>query len=261
MRSYSVNKLAKLAGVSVRTLHYYDRLGLLKPSVRTEARYRLYGEKELYRLQQILFFRELDFSLADIRQLLDDPDFDQLAALKAHKHALQARRERLSALLITIDKTMLTLTGESIMLTDEELYAGFPPGEAEKYRQEAISAYGTAEVEASEASLRQLSQADLNRLKAELEAVSKALFSKQQQAPASPDVQSLIARHYALIRQFWGEAVCRNKNMAEAYAGLGQLYVDDPRFTRHDGLAQPAFAAFMQQAMAHFAETTLRGGY
>ena len=92
MDNYSVKKLSQLAGVSVRTLHLYDKMGLLKPSVRTEARYRLYGEKELLRLQQILFYRELDIPLKDIQTILDDPEFDLLKALEAHKKALLARK-------------------------------------------------------------------------------------------------------------------------------------------------------------------------
>lgn len=112
MNLYSVHKLAKLAGISVRTLHYYDRLGLLKPSVRTEARYRLYGDQELIRLQQILFYKELDFSLDEIRRILEAPDFDVLQAMQHHKRALEARRDRLAALLTTIDKTMSKLKGE-----------------------------------------------------------------------------------------------------------------------------------------------------
>ncbi|WP_343702573.1 MerR family transcriptional regulator [Chitinophaga sp.] len=96
MDNYSVKKLARLAGVSVRTLHLYDKMGLLEPSVRTQARYRLYGEKELLRLQQILFYRELDFPLKEIRDILDDPTFDLAQALEGHKKALQARQERIA---------------------------------------------------------------------------------------------------------------------------------------------------------------------
>ncbi|MBA4145294.1 MAG: MerR family transcriptional regulator, partial [Cytophaga sp.] len=88
MVSYSVKELSEIAGVSVRTLHLYDEIGLLKPSTRTEARYRLYGENELLRLQQILFYKELGISLEEIRSILDDPEFDLLQALESHKVAL-----------------------------------------------------------------------------------------------------------------------------------------------------------------------------
>mgnify|MGYP000865807544 FL=1 len=109
MKKYSAKGLSKLAGVSVRTLHHYDEIGLLKPAIRTEAKYRLYGENELLKLQQILFFKELDFSLKEIIDILDDPDFDLTVALESHKQALISKQERISVMLNTIEKTVLNL--------------------------------------------------------------------------------------------------------------------------------------------------------
>ncbi|GAB2553670.1 MerR family transcriptional regulator [Spirosoma aerophilum] len=255
MKQYSVNSLAKVAGVSVRTLHHYDRLGLLKPSIRTEARYRLYGEKELLTLQQILFYKELDFTLREIKAILHDPAFDMVSALESHKLSLQARQYRLSTLLQTIDKTISTLKGEKVMLTNEELYEGFPKGEA--YRQEAIDAYGAQVVEESEAKLRKMGKQDFTRLKADQQEIGSTLAAMVDQDPASPAVQAQIARHYANIRGFWGESVCRSKNMADAYKGLAQLYVDDPRYTSQQGQENTAYAAFLNKAMVYFANTNL----
>lgn len=257
MRQYSVNQLAKLAGVSVRTLHHYDRLGLLKPSIRTEARYRLYGEQELLRLQQILFYKELDFSLAAILRIMNDPTFDTVTALQGHRHALEARRDRLTTLLGTIDKTISTLKGEQRMMTNEELYEGFSKEQAEAYRREAVEKYGAEEVENSEDNLRQVGKQGFEQLKADQQAITQALLSLMHQDPASAPVQHQIARHYANIRGFWGESVCRQKNMAEAYKGLAKLYVDDPRFTSQNGQANPDYAAFLYKAMTHFADTQL----
>ncbi|GAB4019875.1 MerR family transcriptional regulator [Spirosoma migulaei] len=255
MRQYSVKNLAKLAGVSVRTLHHYDRLGLLKPAIRTEAKYRLYGEQELIRLQQILFYKELDFSLSEILAILENPDFNMITALESHKLALQARQYRLSTLLMTIDKTISTLKGERIMLTNEELYEGFPKGQA--YRQEAIEKYGTEEVDASEQNLRQQGKAGFEQLKADQKDIAKTLAGMLTIDPTSPAVQEQIARHYANIRGFWGEELCQSKNMAEAYKGLAKLYMDDPRFTSQNGQANPEYAAFLNKAMVYFADTRL----
>jgi DNA-binding transcriptional MerR regulator len=255
MRQYSVNNLAKLAGVSVRTLHHYDRLGLLKPSIRTEAKYRMYGEKELIRLQQILFYKELDFSLSEILDILEDPEFNMITALESHKLALQARQYRLSTLLSTIDKTISTLKGERVMLTNEELYEGFPKGQA--YRQEAITKYGTEEVEASEQNLRQRGKAGFEQLKADQKDIAKTLMRMVNQDLTSTAVQQQIARHYANIRGFWGEELCQSKNMAEAYKGLAKLYIDDPRFTSQNGQETPEYAAFLNKAMVYFADTKL----
>ncbi|WP_461149921.1 MerR family transcriptional regulator [Spirosoma pulveris] len=252
MREYSVKKLAKLAGVSVRTLHHYDRLGLLKPSIRTEARYRLYGEKELIRLQQILFYRELDFSLTDIKAVLDAPDFNVLDALENHKQALKSRQQRLETLLVTIDKTILTLKGDRIMLTNGELYKGFPKGDV--YRKEAVEKYGAAVVEESEEKLRRMGNPDFTKLKADQLEIAQTLAAMLHLDPASEAVQQQIARHYTNIRGFWGESVCRSRNMAEAYKGLAQLYIDDPRYTIQNGQSNPEYAAFLNKAMVHFAE-------
>ncbi|MFC5411708.1 MerR family transcriptional regulator [Larkinella bovis] len=254
MRTYSVKKLASLAGVSVRTLHHYDRLGLLKPSVRTEARYRLYGEKELIRLQQILFYKELDFSLLEIRQVLEDPEFDLVTALQSHKTALCERRDRLTTLLGTIDKTLSKLKGEQIMLTDEELYAGFPKEQAEAYRQEAVAQYGEKVVKESENKLRHLSKAEFEQLKSEGEAIYRTLGELMHKDPADPAVQQQIARHFAHIRKMWGPSV-GNGNPLAAYRGLAQLYVDDPRYTSQNGEPNPAYAHFLNQAMVYFVDS------
>lgn len=255
MTQYSVKKLAKLAGVSVRTLHLYDQMGLLKPSVRTEAKYRLYGENELLRLQQILFYKELDFPLQAIAQLLSDPQFDLFQALKSHKVALQQRRDRISTLLVTIDKTMLQLKGET-MLTHEELYEGLPKEKGETYRQGAIDKYGKQEVEQAENHLRSLGKLGFEQLKAEQQAIAQQLVLLSDEDPTSPLVQDQIARHYANIRQFWGTANSPDKQ-AEAYKGLGQLYISDERFTTVNGQPNPAYALFLSEAMSHFADTKL----
>ncbi|MDJ1499583.1 MerR family transcriptional regulator [Xanthocytophaga agilis] len=257
MSRYSVTKLAKLAGVSVRTLHLYDEIGLLKPSIRTEARYRLYGEKELLRLQQILFYKELDFSLQEICTILDNPDFDLVQALEGHKSSLKSRRARLTQLLLTIDKTIVKLKDKQQMITDDELYAGFAKGQADAYRNEAIRKWGAQAVEQSEKTLRQMSKADFTQLKAESEEITQILVSMLHLDPESESVQKQIIRHYTIIRKFWGTVNDPNKQ-AEAYSGLGKLYVTDERYTVINGKPNPEFALFMSKAMSYFAKTQLK---
>lgn len=256
MKQYSVKQLAKLAGVSVRTLHLYDEQGLLKPAIRTEARYRMYGEAELLRLQQILFYKELDFSLHTIGEILNDPHFDLIQALESHKLALHRRQERIQALLATLDKTIHHLKTEQ-MLSHEELYEGFPKETAESYRKEAMTKYGTAEVEKSENHLRSLGKEGFQKLKAEMEDIAAKLNALRQEDPQSAVVQQQIARHYHNIRGFWGTSNSPDLQ-AEAYAGLGDLYVADERFTMVDGKANPEYAQFLQKAMRYFAETQLK---
>lgn len=257
MAAYSVKKLAKLAGVSVRTLHLYDQMGLLKPSLRTEARYRMYGEKELLRLQQILFYRELDMPLKEIGTLLDNVEFNLIKALEGHKMALISRQQRIETMLKTIDKTINHLKHEKIMLSHEELYEGFSKEQGEAYRHEAAKKWGADAVEKSESGLRQLGKAHFEQLKEEQKDIAAALFAMMNEDPTSPKVQTHIARHYENIRKFWGTHGSIEKQ-AEAYAGLGQLYVEDERYTQVNGQTQPVYASFLSKAMKHFAETQLK---
>lgn len=255
MENYSVKKLSGLAGISVRTLHLYDRIGLLKPSVRTPAGYRLYGEPELLRLQQILFYRELDFTLREIGAILDHPDFDLIAALENHKAALSIRKERLNILLDTIDKTINKIKNNTKM-KHRELYEGLPTEKAEAWRKEAMDNYGKEAVERSEASLAGMTKENFAKLKEENLRISEKLFSMTNEDPESETVQEQIAQHYVIIRKLWGTHGDSDKQ-AEAYAGLGEVYVGDERYMIAMGKHDPQFARFMSSAMHHYAKTKL----
>ena len=256
MKIYAVKEVAELSGVSVRTLHYYDQIGLLKPLRRTDAGYRYYGEKELLRLQQILFFKELDFPLKEIGELIDEEGFDLLDALKNHKAALISRQKRISTLLKTIDKTIHHLKKGDVMSKPEELYEGLPKEVGTTYRDGAIEEYGKKAVEQSEEALLKLGKDGFKQLQKDFEAVNSSLFDLHTEDPESDQVQQLIAQHYVIIRKFWGTSQKADKQ-AEAYAGLGDLYVNDERFSMHKGKPQPAFARFLQKAMRHYADTQL----
>ena len=257
MKNYGVKEVSKLSGVSARTLHYYDKIGLLKPLNRTEAGYRYYGEKELLRLQQILFYKELDFPLKEIMEVLDEPGFDLIEALESHKSALKARQKRIAHLLVTIDHTINHLKNGETMSKPEELYEGLPKEVGTTYRQGAIDKYGKKTVEHAEKELVKLGKEGFKKLQEEFEQVNKDLFALLNEAPESQDVQQLIGRHYELIRKFWGTSNSPDKQ-AEAYAGLGGLYVSDNRYASINGQPQPEFARFLQKAMKHFADTQLK---
>ncbi|MBL7817234.1 MAG: MerR family transcriptional regulator [Saprospiraceae bacterium] len=248
MKQYSVQQLAKIAGVSVRTLHIYDQKGLLKPAHRTESKYRYYGEAELLKLQQILFYKELDFSLQEIFDIINDPQFDLLSALESHKSALVSRQNRLSMLLNTIDKTIFHLKNKNEIMRHEDLYEGLPKEKAAAYRAEAIEKWGQDTVEKSEKALTNMSKADFNDLKIHFSQVGQQLFALQKVDPTSQEVQALVSQHYDCICQFWGK-----NPTAEAYIGLGQLYTTDERYTAQSGEPQPNYAAFLSKAMTHFA--------
>lgn len=258
-RLYSVKEVAAASGVSIRTLHVYDEMGLLIPASRTESRYRLYGEGELLRLQQILFYKELDFSLQEIKDILDAPDFDIVQALEHHKKALEERHKRLDTLLTTIDKTILYLTqGDQTMayqMSTEELYEGLPKEFATTHRDE-VQRRWSEDLKRSEEALRKMSKADFATLKDEFKQNWNALSTMTTQDPTSDAVQERILRHYTLTRMFWGTNSSTDKQAAQ-FKGLGEMYIDDQRFTVVDGTPNPEFANFMAKAMAYFADTAL----
>jgi DNA-binding transcriptional MerR regulator len=241
-----------MAGVSVRTLHHYDQIDLLKPSSRTAAGYRLYTEQELLRLQQILFFKELDVPLADIRRILDDPEFDQVAALEDHRRLLEKRAERLTRLLRTIGRTIQRLTEDTMEMTDEELYGGFTQEEIERYKREAREMYDPALVEESERRVRRMSRAQWQSVKEEGDEITRAEAGLMDRAPNDPDVQKLMARHHAWIEHFYPAS-------AEVFRGLGQLYTGHVEFRKHYDRYRPGLADFLQAAMAYYADHTLAG--
>lgn len=251
MKQYSVKKLAKLAGVSVRTLHHYDQIGLLKPTIRTPAGYRLYGESELLRLQQILFYKELDFELKAIGQLLNSPDFDLIEALEGQKRLLLSRRKRTDQLVATLEKTMFHLKNKT-MMNPEELYEGLPKEHAAAWRREAKERWPD-QVAHGERELMKLSKADFDALQRGFKQNIERLAAMSLQDPQSPDVQAEVAKHHQYILKFWGEA----SDAAEAYRGLGDLYANDPRYTQVDGVSAATFGSFLQRAIHHYVDTQL----
>ena len=254
--NYSVKQLATLSGVSIRTLHLYDEIGLLKPHIRTDARYRQYRAPELLRLQQILFYRELGFPLKEIALILDEPGFDLVEALKSHKQELRMRQQRIRVLLQTVDNTLRTLQNKT-MLNLDELYDGLSPEQSAAYRKEAVAAYGSEVVEKAEQHLKKLSKSALQLLVAKQKDLARQLAVLKTEDPTSAQVQQLVQAHYENTRQLWGTADAADKQ-AEAYTGLGQLYLADERFTQVDGKSDPEFQEFISIAMAHYAEQHLR---
>lgn len=254
MKAYTVRQLARMAGVSVRTLHHYDHIDLLKPSARTAAGYRQYREPELLRLQQILFFKELDVPLDEIRGILDDPAFDPIRALQDHRQRLEKETARLNRLLNTIDRTLERLTEEEpqMKMTDEELYEGFTPEQVERYNREAQEMYDPELVRESWKRIRNMSKEQWQAVKDEGDQVTRLIAELADRAPGDPEVQGLIARHHAWIEHFYPAS-------AEVYSGLGQGYASHPDFRATYDKYRPGLADFMQAAMAYYADHTLSG--
>lgn len=246
MKTYTVNQLAQLAGVSVRALHHYDEIGLLKPQKRSESNYRYYGEQELLRLQQILFYKELDFPLARIQELLDDPTFDTLAALKKHREELLHRKEKMQQLIKTIDKTMQHLKTNTMKA--EDMYKGFSKAQAEAYEKEAKERWGAEIVEESKARVLKMGKEGLEKVKREGETINQKLAKLLHLSPDQAEVQALIHQHYLFVNQFYAVT-------PEIYSGLADLYVSDERFKQNYEKYKTGLAEFLREGMKIYCRT------
>jgi len=244
--NYTIQNLAKLSGISTRTLRYYDEIRLLSPTRSNSNGYRLYGKEEVDKLQHILFYRELGIPLADIGKILSDKDFNSAAALEWHLKSLIAKRGQLDALITNVKKTISTMKGTSTM-TDKEKFEGFEKMIAdneEQYGSEIRQKYGNAAVDGSNAKLKGMTKeqyAVVENLSAELNATLKAAF--EQGDPASELAQKACELHKKWLCCFW------DSYSREAHIGIAQMYVDDPRFTAYYDKIAPGCAVFLRDAL------------
>jgi DNA-binding transcriptional MerR regulator len=244
---YGVDELSKLAGVSARTLRHYDSLGLLAPRGRRENGYRVYGAAEVDRLQQILFYRELGVPLDEIKNMLDGEAFDAPRALEGHLKALRAKRDRLDALIGTVERTIKTMKGEGSM-TDREKFDGFGQqlvDENERlYGKEIRKKYGEEAVERANARVRGMSREDHARAQALAQQVNEALRATFEQGdPASPLARRACELHKEWLCIYWDD-YCKEKHI-----GVAEMYVADPRFTAYYDAVAPGCAAFLRDAV------------
>ena len=245
---YTVKALAELAAVTPRTLRWDYRTGLLKPLRTTEAGYRLYGPKQLDRLQDILFYRELGLDLASIRTILDDPAFDRQAALQSHLTELKARRARLDELILTVQRTIDNIKGGTKM-TDQEKFEAFKrrvvAANEAAFGQEIRQKYGDEAADRANACVLALTQEEYTAWKALGDEILQALTAAVQAgaAPAGPEGQRIAQLHRRWLSYSW-EAYT-----PQAHAGLAELYVSDPRFTAYYDREVSGCAAFLRDAV------------
>jgi DNA-binding transcriptional MerR regulator len=238
--AYTVKAVADLAGISVRTLHHYDEIGLLKPAQVSASGYRLYTETDLERLQQVLFFKELGFGLQEIRSIIDSPGFDRRRALLEHKQLLLERRERIGRLIQSVDRTLEAMERGATM-AEKDLFDGF---DQSQYEEEARQRWGHTEAyRESTRRAKSYTKADWDAIKQESEQINQGLAALVGRDPADPEVQEWIRRHHQQINdRFY---TCST----EIYRGLADMYVQDERFTATYEKIRPGMAQFMRAAM------------
>ena len=250
MKTYTVKQVAKLAGISIRALHHYDEIGLLRPAFTGNNRYRYYGPEELLRLQQILIYRELDVPLAEIGALIDRPDTDRVTLLTGQRDRLDAQAKHFAGLVLTIDRTIAKLKGDAVM-DDAELYRGVvSPEKQAGYERELIARYGDG-VRAHFERVGKMPVDQVQELMAELKSVEQGLAAALRRGvtPESVELDPLLKRHRQWVGLSW-----KRMPSGEAYGGLADLYISHPDFVaRYEGIA-PGFAQYLSEAMkAHAA--------
>lgn len=244
---YTVQKLGRLAGISTRTLRYYDEIGILKPARINSSGYRLYGQIEVDRLQQILLYRELDIPLEQIQKILGDRFFDPKRALAEHRTTLFKKKERIEQLIRNVEKT-IEMTQGGTKMSDTEKFEGFKQKtideNEEKYGKEIREKYGETTIDQSNHKMKNMTEQqykELQELSEEVNSTIKEAFITGD--PAGEAAQKACELHKKWILLFW------TRYSKEAHMALAQMYVDDPRFTVYYDKIAPGAAAFFRDAM------------
>jgi len=244
---YTIQKLASMAGISSRTLRYYDEIGLLKPVRITSSGYRIYGPAEVDRLQQILFYRTLGVRLESIKDILDAPSFDRLTALKEHRQKLLEKRQQLDLLIANVEKTIAATEGRNSM-SDAEKFKGFKQKLIEeneqKYGQEIRTKYGEEAVNQSYEKFLNMTEEQYR----EYENLGTSVIETLKEAFATGDPGGELAQKAADLHRQW-LSFTWNTYSKEAHAGLAQMYVDDERFTAYYDQHQPGLTQFFRDAI------------
>jgi MerR family transcriptional regulator, thiopeptide resistance regulator len=241
---YTVGKVAELSGVTIRTLHHYDEIGLLSPGGRSESGYRLYADSDLERLGQILFYRELGFDLKEISAIVDDPRTDALGHLRRQRKLLVERIERLGAMVDAIDYEMEART-MNIRLTPEERFEVFGEFRPEDHAEEAERRWGeTDSYKESQRRVSKYGKEDWQRLKAEEEEIRASLAAAFEAglAPDSEEGMAAAEDHRQHISRWFYDC------SYEMHRGLTDMYVSDERFRSHYDTQMPGLAAFIRDA-------------
>jgi len=237
-----IKEVAELAGISKRTLQYYDDIGLLCPN-KSESGYRLYDSGHLNDLQQILFFRELGFPLKDISCLMGDSSFEHGDALKKHRRMLEKKQDRLGKMIATIDKTLKCIEGGYAM-SDKEKFQGFDFESKDTNEKESRNKWGDEAVDET----RDRIKGNEKEMSEGMNQIYRKLASIRHLSPESDEAQDAIGEWFSFLNRIGTYSL-------EAFEGLGEMYVEDERFTNNIDKFGKGLAAFMKDAMKVYAQS------
>lgn len=253
-KQYTVHELAVISGVSVRTLHYYDQLGLLHPMYIAKNGYRIYGSEEVDKLQRILFYRELKVPLKKIRDIMNTPDYDKVQELEEQLEKLLLQREQLELLIQNITKTIRTLKGEDVM-SDIEKFEGFKQKMIDEneavYGKEIRSKYGDEAIDASNAQIKSMSREQWNKTQKLEKLILDTLKEAFRQGnPAGEAAQRACDLHRQWLCMIWKKGTYSK----EAHRALAEGYVADERFTAYYDKIAPGCTRFFRDAIVIYCE-------
>jgi DNA-binding transcriptional MerR regulator len=250
--AYKVKEVADMVGISVRTLHHYDEIGLLKAEFISTAGYRFYTDRDLERLQQILFFKELDFNLQEIKSIIDSPSFDRKHALKSHKELLIQKKNRLEKIINSVERTLESIEG-GINMNKKEMFESFDmtaiEKHKEKYAEEVEQKYGNTDAyKESQKKTSKYTKEDWARINKQVEEIYKSLAGMMGKSPADPEVQALIALKRQHITDNYYNCT------PEIFRGLGEMYVADERFTANIDKYGKGLSEFLRDAINSYCD-------
>ena len=235
---YSIKKLSEIAGVSTRTLRYYDEIGLLKPARISSSGYRIYGKKQVDILQQILFYKELGMSLDEIKEIIQNPNFDRINALKEHKIKLLEKRKQIDMLLDNVERTLLSVDG-GCKMSDKEKFKGF--------KKSVIDENGDETIDKSNEKFMKMSEEEYNEAEAlAKEIIEQLIEAKKIGDPSSKEAKALAELHKKWLCIYW------NKYSKEAHVGVAQMYVYDERFKEYYDKHGDGLAEFLRDAIVEY---------
>lgn len=244
---YTVQKLGRMAGISTRTLRYYDEIGILKPARINSSGYRIYGQSQVDTLQQILFYRELGVSLDSIKDIVINPSFNSTEALREHREKLLSKKEQLEMLIANVERT-IAMTEGRISMSDKEKFEGFKQKlideNESKYGSEIREKYGDESINASNQKMKNMTKEQYEKVQNLSNEVNQAIkLAFDNGDPAGELAQKACELHKEWLLYFW------NKYSKEAHMGLAEMYVQDERFTKYYDKIAPRCAVFFRDAM------------
>ncbi len=245
---YTVKQVSEMAGVSVRTLHYYDEIGLLYPSKVGTNSYRYYDDAALLRLQQILFYREIGLELMQIKEILTSPDFDLQTALRSHRTVLEEKIKRLEKLVSTVDNTLKHLAGEREM-SKKKLFEAFSDEKQKEYEREARLQWGPGIVNDSVKRYNSYTTAQKQAIGEEGNQVYSDLVDALEAGKPARDaeVQAILARWHQHIRYFYEPTL-------DILRGLGEMYNTHPDFIANFKKLHDDLPAYLQEGIGHYVD-------